>query len=134
IATATGDFNGDGKPDIVGVGVGVGNVYVLENHSVPGTFSFSVNSFFSGASSAGTINLWDVEVADVDGDQKLDIVVPAPVDPTNGSFISILSNVTPVGGILSFASAVAVSAPGYTSGVDVADLDFDGFPQLLVGS
>jgi uncharacterized repeat protein (TIGR03803 family) len=132
ISLTTGDVNDDGRPEIVAVGNST-NIFVYENLSSPGVLNFS-NAAFSVESTSGVLNLWDVAVADVDRDGKLDIVVPVPDDPVASSYAAIFLNTTTPGGSPSFAPPVKISAPGYSAGLDVADLDADGYPELIVGS
>jgi len=72
---ALADMNGDGKPDVV-VSDNVSQIAYLENTSVSGTISFapSVTLVSSGAYP-------QIELADIDGDNKPDIIA---ANATNG--------------------------------------------------
>lgn len=131
LSTAIADFDDDGRPDVVGGG-GT-SVNVFKNHSFPGTLSFSVpNTFTSGV--AGS-EVWKIAVGDIDGDGKVDIAVPAQAAAA-ASTINVFRNETNPGTIdgSSFGEPVHYATPGYTSGVDLGDLDGDGKPELIAGS
>jgi uncharacterized repeat protein (TIGR03803 family) len=129
------DVSGDGKPDIIAVGGSTG-FRVYQNISTPGVLNFVDTQFSTEAVNSG-ITIWDVAAADIDGDQKIDIVVPVPDDPIASSYMAVFRNTHTPGTDFntgSLAPPVKIAAPGYSAGLDVADLDFDGLPELIVGS
>ena len=67
LAVATGDFNGDGRPDLVVLGYGSGQVSILLGNA-DGTFQGHVDYPVAGAPTS-------VAIADFNGDGKLDLAV-----------------------------------------------------------
>ena len=130
---AAGDMDGDGKPDVV-VTLGAGasgapkRISVFRNVSIPDSISFAapmdLPDLVNGA--------WEVELADLNGDGRLDIA--APVDHGAASMVSVFCN-TSSGGILSFAPRVDIPTLGEgTYELSIGDLDRDGRPDLTVAS
>jgi hypothetical protein len=75
VGLALGDMNGDGKPDLI-VSDNVSRIAYLENTSVSGTISFAPSVTIV---SSGTYS--QLEIADIDGDNKPDIIA---ANATNG--------------------------------------------------
>ena len=123
-----GDVDGDGKPDIVVANEGDNNVSVFRNTSTSG--SLTASSFASKVDFTTGVNPRSVDIGDVDGDGKTDVVV------TNwgSNTVSILRNTSASGSITasSFASKVDFTTGSEPNSVAIGDLDGDGKPDLVV--
>ena len=111
---AVGDFNGDGKPDLVIANSDTASVSVLLNNG-NGTFAPAVNY--------GTLSTTAVAVGDFDGDGKLDVVA--------GSYeaVSVLrgnGDGTLVGEVY--------NAGVYVQSVAAGDFNNDGKPDLVTAN
>ncbi len=123
------DIDGDGKPDILvtyysfnGIGISV-----LINHSTPGFISFATKVDIAYNAVAFGANTYIVNVGDVDGDGKPDILI------ANSTLkgVSVLPN-TSTPGVVSFGPRFDFEAGQQPSSVNLADIDGDGKPDLLV--
>jgi hypothetical protein len=119
-----GDFDGDGKLDLVSVNYGAGSVSVLRNTSANGNISFATaNNLTIGAGSQPRM----VSIADFDSDGKPDIAVTRFASNS----ITVFRNVSTVGNI-SFPSAVTYTTGSNPFSISVADCDGDNKPDLAV--
>ena len=119
----TGDFDGDGKPDIVGASAG-NVIVVLRNTSTRGSLSFdsTIINVSSGAALRG------LALADMDGDGKLDIIA---CDATDS--IVIIPNTSSIGTIqVSTAMTVATGNSYHAYNIAIADLNADGKPDIAI--
>jgi hypothetical protein len=125
----THDFDGDGKPDLVSLGVSNGNIdqriVIQRNTSNLSTISFSDRQFFSINNYQTGYNQ-EMEIMDMDGDGKLDII-------TNTEGFSILRNTSTIGNI-SFSTILSFSWTPILGNLDflkVGDFDGDGKPEVV---
>jgi len=132
VATAVGDFNGDGKPDLAVTHQGIydqssrsrtnSGVSILLGNG-DGTFKAAFNS------AAGTWP-YSLTASDFNQDGKLDLVVidfGSPYGSDNG-FLVLLGN-----GDGTFQAAVKYSLGVQTQSVAAGDFNGDGLPDLAVG-
>ena len=128
-----GDLDGDGRPEIV-VGKG-GNTadrfFIFKNLSTPGIINFDkpITVLISVNSSSSTARR--LKIHDLDNDGKPEIILT----DQNLGLVHIFQNRSTANGI-SFPTdqKVTISSPSATFGIDVADLNKDGLPELVFGS
>jgi hypothetical protein len=119
---ASGDFNGDGTPDLVVVNNGInkfGDVSVLiadGNGGFLPPVSYPV---------IGSTPVW-VAVADFNGDHKLDLAVSVT---TTNSVSILLGN-----GDGTFQPAVSYAVESSPQGITVGDLNGDGHPDVVAAN
>jgi FG-GAP-like repeat/Secretion system C-terminal sorting domain/IPT/TIG domain len=126
VSVAVGDLDGDGKPDIVFADQNVNNISIFKNNSFPGTISLAPKmDIVNGTQPYGSL-LYDLKIADVDGDGKPDIIV---IDAN----ILVYLNTSSAAGI-SFAPASVYPITFQFAPYQVAlnDLDGDGKPDFAV--
>lgn len=111
------DIDGDGKPDLLSVHWSGNCLWVLRNTSTgPGVISFA-----AGVSFATTTQPHKIDVGDLDGDGKPDVVITA----FTSNKMSIFRNTSTVGTI-SFAARQDFSPGTVPYFVHLGDLDGDG--------
>lgn len=134
IDIAVGDFNKDGKPELVVSSLSDGRVTVYPNTSVLGLLSASS---FSGSFDIVAGNQpASVRVGDIDGDGFVDIVAANKFSGVGGNTISLFRNTAATGPVTSgsFASGGTIATPGGPLAIEVADLDRDGKLDLLTSN
>ena len=124
IGLATGDFDGDGKPDLAVANDQSSTVSVFRNTSTSGSITFASKVDFT----TGT-GPWSTAIGDLDGDGKPDLVVAnAP-----GSTVSVFRNTSTFGSI-TFASKVDLPLASGGIIVAIGDIDGDGKPDVVVAT
>jgi gliding motility-associated-like protein len=124
---SVGDMNGDHRPEVVFPSGNTAVVY--QNLSTPGNISTSTfNSFTLPLGSS--LPVYQTEIADIDGDNKPDIIL------SGFSKITILRNIHTTGAMTpaSFAAPINILNPGFDSNIrmKISDLDGDGKPDFAV--
>lgn len=127
IHSRCGDLNGDGKPDLVVSEGGDGDrIFIFKNNSTgAGNFNFSSQSItLSGRKTKR------IEIADLDLDGKPELIIT----DQGSNLISILVNQSTTGTVQFSATPinVTVTGAGSTDGIDIADLNGDNLPELVV--
>jgi len=124
------DVDGDGKPDIIVSDNNNSIVSVYRNTCTPGNIS---SNLFATRVDFATGNLpQGVEVRDIDGDGRPDILVANTGDGT----VSILRNTGTVGSLTtnSFAPRIDIITGSGCDSVVVGDLDGDGKPDVVTAN
>ena len=117
-----GDLDGDGKLDLVAEDLRDDVVSVLRNTSTSGALSFEAKADFSVGNAPVA-----VEIGDLDGDGKLDLVAAS----FNDDKVSVLHNTSSAGN-LSFAPKVELGFATFPFDLAILDVDGDGKPDLAV--
>ncbi len=114
-----GDIDGDGKTDILAVDEAWNQLNVWRNTSTTGIISWDSFSFMMGFTTLPSP--YALEVGDLDGDGKLDVVVTKG----DGTTISVFQNTSSPGAI-SFAPSIEFETTQGPEFVSIGDLDKDG--------
>ena len=124
---AVADVDGDLLPDIVVADNQDNTVSVLINTTVPLSTTPSFAAAVPFAAGFGPVS---VAAVDVNGDGLADLITADQFDNT----LSVLINTTLVPGTPTFDPAVPYLVDTSPATVAVADIDGDGFPDLIAGS
>ena len=124
----TGDLNGDGLPDLVGLDQGATgiNPWVAVN---VGGLDFAPGVLISTAEPGPLLQMSLPAIADFDGDGYGDVVGPSTrFQPAGVSYGSPGGALTPMDG-----NAVSSTNPGIHTGAAAGDFNEDGLPDVAVG-
>lgn len=132
-SAAFGDFDSDGKPDMVSVNEIPGSVSVMRNTSVTGIINIA--SFAARVDFLTPARPRKVAVSDWDGDGRLDIIVLCPSSNTVSILRNTFNRIGPFSPTGSFVlPRVDLNLSTYISHFAVADMDLDGKPDLVLTS
>ncbi|WP_273455337.1 FG-GAP-like repeat-containing protein [Nevskia ramosa] len=119
-SVAVGDFNGDGKPDLVVTNAGSTTVSILRNRTLPGATNASFSVAAGPAVGTGSFS---VAVGDFNSDGRPDLAV---ANQTSDSVSTLLNGTLPVAATASFSSQRFALPTSADSLVDLAVADFNG--------
>lgn len=115
-----GDIDGDGDFDLVLNAKGGNSIYIYPNQSSGNTAAFGSVVTVTGAST-----IYDVQIGDMNGDHKPDLVLG------NSTNVTLFENTS--SGSISFATPVAFGTGSTTNSVGIADLNGDGMLDVVAG-
>ncbi len=130
VSVATGDLDGDGKPDLVVTNFASGTVSVFRNTATTG--SIDAGSFGAKVDFAAGSNPRGLFICDLDGDGKPDLAVANQSSAT----VSLFRNTASIGSINSgsFTAKVDFATGVAPYSVSAGDLDGDGRPEIVVAN
>ena len=121
------DLNGDGKPEIVVTNSATNNIYIFKNESVGGTLN--INPTPTKIAVTGASETLALELQDMDGDGKTDIVV----SKNQSSDIFLLKNVS-TSSTFAFSNITKLPLPGQFNDLATADFNRDGKLDMVATS
>ncbi len=124
ISVAIGDFNGDGKADLVVANVNSNTVSVFRNTGNTGIISYAAKEDLAVAT-----NPYSVAIGDLDGDGKADLAVAN----FSSNIVSVFRN-NGSSGTISYAPKVDFITGDNPYLVRIGDLNGDGKPDLVVAN
>ena len=118
IAVAVGNLDTDGNPDIVVCNYGAPSISIFKNASVGSSISFDPKQDIMA-----NVEIWDIKIADINGDGKQDII--------SGSVNNIVKKIslfrnTTIGSIISFENKIDYVTDVNTKRLALADLTNSG--------
>jgi len=121
------DMNGDGKPDIVVTNSATNNIYIFKNESSGGTLT--INPTPTKIAVTGASETLALELQDMDGDGKTDIVVTR----NQSSDIFLLKNISTTSSF-AFSNITKIPLPGQFNDLATADFNRDGKLDIVTTS
>ena len=118
------DLDNDGKPDIVATNYNGNTISVLRNTSTKDSMSFDIRVEFITGSKP-----YNISIADLNGDGKLDIVVTK----SNTNTLAVFQNTSTVNGISFDSKKDFWAGDNPYNTLSIADLDRDGRPDIIIG-
>lgn len=124
VASTMGDINGDGVPDIVTANANAQNISLFYGRA-DGTFQNAITIEYRGGNSVTPV---DVAIADIFGDEKLDIIVIGQQNTTGRLYI--IENQ----GDDEFNAFPFSTGNSYYTGVKAADMNGDSLVDVVISS
>jgi len=122
------DFDGDGKPDIAVSNEFGSSVSTFKNTSTIGSISFASKVDF--AVNVSSIYPRDIEISDVNGDGKTDILGVC----SGGTKFFLLQNNSSIGNISFVSPSINFNVHNDPNGITIADFNKDGKPDVAIGN
>jgi len=135
-----GDLDGDGKPDVAGADQTVciscynayANISIYRNTTTSGGISFEEFPQGLNSNSAGTsITMLGMALGDLNGDGMPEIAIGT----NRGGYVLVLKNTSRADGIymnsMTYGDASREYSSNYMASPSIADLDGDGYPDII---
>lgn len=126
-SVSIGDFNSDGRPDLVVTSARTGNFSVYRNNSSLGTLTNT--SFVSRVNFSAGLGVGNVTVADFNKDGKLDLSMLSSASSSVLVYQNTTTNI--LLNINSFGNRVSIPVLTTPTSIAVADMDGDGKPDII---